>query len=73
MLHFFKAGPDLVRWELSVVEHGGPYRLRLHHANGVIVEYFESSAAALVRIHELEELLVQARGFTKSEAVPTAC
>jgi hypothetical protein len=64
MLHFFRAGPDLVRWELTLVdEQDGPYRLALHHASGVIVEYFDSSAAALVRIHELEELLQKARGF----------
>jgi CheY-like chemotaxis protein len=57
MLHFFRACPDLVRWELTLVEQAGPYRLALHHANGVIVEYFDTSAAALVRIHELEQLL----------------
>ena len=68
MLHFFRAGPDLVRWELTIVEQPGPYRLSLHHANGVIVEYFETSALALVRIHELEELLVRARGFIETES-----
>jgi hypothetical protein len=73
MLHFFRAGPDLVRWELTVVEQGGPYRLSLHHANGVIVEYFESSAAALVRIHDLEELLVRARGCAEPEPIPSTC
>jgi hypothetical protein len=73
MLHFFRAGPDLVRWELTLVEKAGPYRLALHHANGVIIEYFDTSAAALVRIHELEQLLVRARGFLQPEPASTAC
>ncbi len=73
MLHFFRAGPDLVRWELTLVEQGGPYRLSLQHASGVIVEYFESSGPALVRIYELEELLVRARGFIETESLAPAC
>jgi hypothetical protein len=70
MLHFFCAGPDLVRWELTLVDQGGPYRLALNHANGVIVEYFQTSSLALVRIHELEELLVRARGFMEPAPDP---
>ena len=71
MLHFFRAGPELVHWELTVVEHSGPYRIALHHAHGQIVEYFPSSTMALARVHELEELLTRARGFvTEDEAVP---
>ena len=73
MVHFFRAGPELVRWELTLVEQGGPYRLALHHAKGVIIEYFDTSAAALVRIHELEQLLVRARGFMEPEQVSTPC
>jgi hypothetical protein len=73
MLHFFKAGPDLVRWELTIVEEGGPYRLALHHASGVIMEYFSTSAQALVRIHELEELLTRARGFVEREPTALVC
>ncbi|HKT81562.1 MAG TPA: hypothetical protein VJP86_15150 [Vicinamibacterales bacterium] len=69
MLHFFRAGPELVRWELTLVNEHGPYRLALHHAQGVIVEYFDSSASALVRIHELEELLQRARGMTAPQTV----
>ena len=32
-----------------------------------------ASAAALVRVHELEELLVRARGFIKPEPAPSTC
>jgi hypothetical protein len=63
MLSFFMAGPDLVRWELKTVEGGG-YCLTVRHASGVIVEYFSSVAAALLREQELETLLQAARGFT---------
>jgi hypothetical protein len=52
----------MVRWELTAVESHGPYRLTVHHAQGVIVEYFETSAAALMREQELEDLLIAARG-----------
>lgn len=62
MINFFMAGPEMVRWELIAVESEGPYRLTLHHANGVIVEYFDTSAAALMREQELEQLLIAARG-----------
>jgi hypothetical protein len=34
----------------------------VHHAHGVIVEYFDTSAAALMREQELEDLLIAARG-----------
>jgi hypothetical protein len=72
MLHVFRAGPDLVRWELMLVERGrGPYRLALHHPHGVIVEYFQASAPALSRIGQLEALVKRARGFVEDEeAVP---
>ena len=62
-MHFFRAGPDLVRWELTEIECGGACRLAVHHAHGTIVEYFKSAAMALRRVQELEELLVHARGF----------
>ena len=52
----------MVRWELTAVDTNGPFRLIVHHAQGVIVEYFETSAAALMRSQELEDLLVAARG-----------
>ena len=42
MLNFFMAGPEMVRWELTV-ESNGPFRLTVRHAQGVIVEYFNSS------------------------------
>jgi hypothetical protein len=62
VINFFMAGPEMVRWELAAVESDGPFRLTVHHANGVIVEYFETPAAALMREQELEDLLVAARG-----------
>jgi hypothetical protein len=62
VINFFMAGPEMVRWELSAVESDGPFRLTVHHANGVIVEYFDTSAAALMREQELEDLLIAARG-----------
>ena len=61
MLSFFMAGPDMVRWDLTV-ESNGPFRLTVRHAQGVIVEYFNTAAAALLRQQELEDLLIAARG-----------
>jgi hypothetical protein len=61
VLNFFMAGPEMVRWELTV-ESDGPFRLTVRHAQGVIVEYFNTSAAALVRQQEIEDLLIAARG-----------
>jgi hypothetical protein len=66
VLSFFMAGPELVRWELSALESDGPYRLTVRHAQGVIVEYFNTSAAALLRQQELEDLLIAARGSISS-------
>jgi hypothetical protein len=56
------AGGEMVRWELLAVESPSAYKLTLRHADGVIVEYFKTSAAALLRQHELEDLLIAARG-----------
>ena len=65
VINFFMAGPEMVRWELTAVESNGPFRLTVHHANGVIVEYFDTSAAALMREQELEDLLIAARGTSR--------
>jgi len=64
MLHFFRAAPDQVRWELTAIESksGPSYRLAVHHSQGVIVEYFKTSAMAVMRVQELEDLLARARG-----------
>jgi hypothetical protein len=62
VLSFFMAGPEMVRWELTAMESDGPLRLVVRHAQGVIVEYFNTSAAALLRQQELEDLLIAARG-----------
>jgi hypothetical protein len=61
VLNFFMAGPEMVRWELTV-ESDGPFRLTVRHAQGVIVEYFNTSSAALLRQQEIEDLLIAARG-----------
>jgi len=66
VLNFFMAGPDMVRWSLTAVDSHGPYRLTVHHCHGVIVEYFKTSSSALLRQHELEDLLIAARGSVSS-------
>jgi hypothetical protein len=63
MVHFFRAGPDLVRWDLTELERGGTCQLTVHHAGGTIVEHFRTAAMAVRRVQELEDLLVRARGF----------
>jgi hypothetical protein len=63
MVHFFRAGPDLVRWDITELERGGACQLTVHHAGGTIIEHFRSAAMALHRAQELEDLLVRARGF----------
>jgi hypothetical protein len=65
VINFFMAGPEVVRWQLTAVESNGPFRLTVHHAHGVIVEYFDTSAAALTRERELEDLLIAARGTSR--------
>ena len=57
----FMAGSDLVRWELTALNDGGPYRLSMHHAQGCIVEYFQNVTEALLREEQLEALLIAAR------------
>lgn len=62
MRNIFMAGPDLVLWDLTAVGADGPYRLTLRHAHGSIVEYFFTTAAALRREAEIEDLLTAGRG-----------
>jgi hypothetical protein len=62
MSNVFMAGPELVRWDLTACGDNGPYRLVIRHAHGSIVEYFQTTADALDREAELEELLIAARG-----------
>ena len=52
----FSAGQELVRWDVAAIGSEGPYRLRMYHAGGAIVEYFRSVPAALQREQELEAL-----------------
>jgi len=66
MLSFFTESPDRVRWELVQVSPTGPYRLAIHHAQGVILETFKTAAMAVRRIQEVEELLMVAKGVRLS-------
>ena len=68
MLHFFQAGPHQVRWDLTAIDNGQSYRFAVYHAQGMIVEYFTTAAMAIMRVQELEDVLVRARGI--DEPVP---
>jgi len=61
MTNCFRAGPDLVHWDLTALGDDGPYRLSVHHPHGSIVEYFGRVSEALVREGQLEALLIAAR------------
>lgn len=63
MLPFFKAGPDEARRDLTAVGSGQSCRPAVHDSQGVIVEYFRTAAMAIVRVQELEDPLVRARGL----------
>jgi hypothetical protein len=68
MSNFFVAGQELVRWDVERVSgQAGVLRLSMHHGQGTIVEYFETTDAALERERELEALLMSARGFVPYE------
>jgi hypothetical protein len=64
MHNFFMAGRELVQWDIEVLQANGPCPLRLtvRHAQGSIVEYFQTIHPALERQQELEQLLIAARG-----------
>ena len=69
MLNAFMAGPEFVRWELHALgpQGNGPFRLVIHHSQGIIVEYFDNVTEALLRESELEALLVAARGLVHTD------
>ena len=67
MVNVFRAGHELVRWEVTTVSSDGPYRLAVYHAGGAIVEYFLSVPQALQRERELEDLFTAGRGLTSIE------
>lgn len=62
----FNVGPEVIRTEIAALGARGPYRLTISHSLGIIVEYFHTSKAALARAAELEELLMSARGVSRS-------
>jgi hypothetical protein len=70
MLQFFRAGPDLVRWELTELESDGTCRLTVQYPGGTIVEYFRTAQMAVRRMQELEDLLVRAREDANDRSVP---
>jgi hypothetical protein len=58
MVSFFNLGPYTnVRVELTAITPTGPYRLEVDHPAKTLVEYFETSFAALVRHAEIESVL----------------
>ena len=57
VVSFFMIGLERVTWELVSVDNTGVCRLSVSYSGGVIVEYFTSTAAALQRESEIEELL----------------
>jgi hypothetical protein len=70
MSNFFMAGADLVRWDLTTVRSDGRCCLRMHHATGSIVEYFNDATEALLRVGELESLLIAARTGERPGSAP---
>ena len=59
-------GPELIRTDITALGARGPYRLTISHSRGIIVEYFHTAKAALARAAEIEELLLSARGVSRS-------
>jgi hypothetical protein len=64
MLHLFSRDPERVRWQIA--PSVGFCRLVVYHAQGMIVERFESTEQALRRVQELEDYLELARRQTQS-------
>jgi hypothetical protein len=60
MLTFFRADTNLVRWDLTESAVDGPYCVSIQHAQGSIQESFSTRIAALLRLRELEDMLVAA-------------
>jgi len=58
--------------DVVALSQSGPYRMTLRHAHGVIVEYFPTTDAALLRVKALESLLDQAQGFARCDRELTA-
>jgi hypothetical protein len=55
MLSFFMLQRNQLPWELTPTKQG--CRLSLHHARGVIVEYFSTVSAALRRAQQINDLV----------------
>jgi hypothetical protein len=55
MLSFFMLQPSHLPWQLTPTKRG--CQLSLHHATGVIVEYFSTVSAALRRAQQLNDLV----------------
>jgi hypothetical protein len=57
MVGFFRMGCEVVRWELTAMRPDGPYRLAIQFSAQPVVELFEETSMALLRIAEIENLL----------------
>ena len=55
------AASSVVRFELTALGEGGPFKLTVVHSHGTIVEYFADMTVALRRQGEIEALLAAAR------------
>jgi len=55
VISFFMLQRNQCPWELAPTKHG--CQLSLHHARGVIVEYFTTVSAALRRAEQLNDLV----------------
>jgi hypothetical protein len=63
MMYYSRTANHLPTPTIVALGRSGPYRLTIHHASGVIVEYFHTTDDALHRQAELEDLLTAAQGF----------
>jgi hypothetical protein len=53
--------------DIVALGNEGPYRIRVPHAHGVIVEIVPSIDQALQRLGELDALVAAAQGFNHAE------
>ena len=64
MVHFFRAGAQLGRRDLTEGDRDGNCTIA-HHSGDTIVEHIRTAALAGRHVKEREELLVRASGFAE--------
>jgi hypothetical protein len=64
MVHFFRAGTQLGRRDLTEGDRDGNCTIA-HHSGDTIVEHIRTAALAGRHVKEREELLVRASGFAE--------